>query len=45
MNEKQLIKKFTKENIRNLINKEYGENMHKIVRVLITSQNKNTSDE
>jgi hypothetical protein len=45
MNEKQLIKKFTKENIRNLINKEYGENMHKIVRVLITSQSKNTSDE
>jgi hypothetical protein len=45
MNEKQLIKKFTKENIRNLINKEYGENMHKIVRVLITSQNRTNSDE
>jgi hypothetical protein len=45
MNEKQLLKKFTKENIRNLINKEYGENMHKIVRVLITSNYRNTSDE
>lgn len=45
MNEKQLLKKFYKENIRNLINKEYGENMHKIVRVLITSQNKNISEE
>jgi hypothetical protein len=40
MSEKQHIKKFIKENIRNLINKEYGENMYKIVRVLITSQNK-----
>lgn len=45
MNEKQLLKKFTKENIRNLINKEYGENMYKIVRVLITSQSKVVSDE
>jgi hypothetical protein len=45
MSEKQLLKKFTKENIRNLINKEYGENMHKIVRVLITSKNHNISDE
>jgi len=45
MNEKQLLKKFIKENIRNLINKEYGENMHNIVRELITSQSKIIHDE
>lgn len=32
----QIIKQFTKDNIKALINNEYGENMYKIVRVLIT---------
>jgi len=43
-NESQTVKQFTKDNIKGLINNEYGENMYKIVRVLITNSEKEDSE-
>jgi len=40
LTERQTIKKFIKQNIKNIVNKEFGENLYKIVRVLITDANK-----
>jgi hypothetical protein len=43
-NEFQTIRQFTKDNLKGLINNEYGENMYKIVRVLITNAEKEDSE-
>jgi hypothetical protein len=43
-NESQTVRQFIKDNIKGLVNNEYGENMYKIVRVLVTNSEKEESE-